>query len=268
MQAFPFALLLLIVFNSSAQNNIHFQDITLKEALAESRSENKPVFFMGFASWCEHCKNMKETVFTQDSVADFYNTHFICMMMDMEKGEGVALAKKFYVTSFPTFVFLDSSGTVLYQVAGELGAGDFIREGKNSFNRNLQLPYLREQFEANTSDTDKCLKYLFALNHARMPTMKVAHIYFASQNNNPPFTLMNWRILNAGISDIQTPEFRYILDHQKEFSTVMTPAKVERKIFRTAAYNLQPLANSNDTSGYFEKRNLVTGLHIRSLDSL
>jgi hypothetical protein len=43
---------------------------------------------------------------------------------------------------------------------------------------------------------------------------------------------------------------------------------VERKIFRTAAYNLQPLANSNDTIAYFQKRNLISGLNIRPLDSL
>src|SRR2546423_1858872 len=126
MKVVPFVLFALIAYTCIAQTNIHFEDITLQQALVESRNANKPVFFMGFASWCEHCKRMKESVFTQDSVTDYYNSHFICMMMDLEKGDGIALAKKFYVASFPTFIFLDSSGTVMYQAAGELSAGDFI----------------------------------------------------------------------------------------------------------------------------------------------
>jgi len=258
----------MMALHGRAQSKINFEDITLPQALKESQAQNKPVFFMGFASWCGHCKNMKEHVFTIDSVGDYFNQHFVCMMMDMEKGDGIMLAKKFFVTSFPTFVILDSTGTVLYQVVGELDAGGLLREARNSFNRNFQLPYLREQFESNVRDTDKCLKYLFALNHAGMPTMKVAHAYFTSQNNQPPITVMNWRILNAGVSEIQSPEFQYILDHRTEYSAVMTQAKVERKIFRTTAYNLQPLVDKNDTDTYFQKRNLLTGLNIHSLDSL
>ena len=223
---------------------------------------------MAFASWCGHCNNMKEHVFTIDSVGDYFNQHFVCMMMDMQKGDGIALAKKFFVASFPTFIILDSTGEVLYQVAGELDAGSLLKEGRTSFDRNFQLPYLRGQFESNVTDTDKCLKYLFALNHAHLPTMKVAHTYFISQNSHPPVTVMNWRILNAGVSEIQSPEFKYILDHRKEYSSVMTGAKVERKIFRTTAYNLQPLVDKMDTVTYFQERNLVTGLNIHSLDSL
>ena len=260
--------MVLMALNSSAQNNIHFENITLNQALAQARNENKLVFFMGFASWCEHCKKMKETVFIQDSVAEYYNTHFVCMMMDMEKDEGIQLHEKFKVSSYPTFVFLDSTGQTIYQAVGEMSAGDFIREGRQALKPEFNMQFLRQQFESNITDTDKCLKYLFALNHGRLPTMGVVHIYFTAMNNRPPFTVMNWRILNAGVSDISTPEFKYIRDHQKEYSAVMTQAKVERKIFRVSAYNLQPLANSNDTTEYFQKRSIVTGLNIHSLDSL
>src|SRR6185295_14946624 len=62
-------------------------------------------------------------------------------------------------------------------------------------------------------------------------------------------------------------EFKYILDHRKEYNTVMTQTKVERKIFRTAAYNLQPLADNNDTVHYFLQRTVVSDLHIRPVDS-
>ena len=40
------------------------------------------------------------------------NPKFICVKYDMEKGEGPELAKKFGVRAYPTFVILNTDGTV------------------------------------------------------------------------------------------------------------------------------------------------------------
>ncbi len=34
----------------------------MQEAFAKSKAENKNIFFMGFASWCTHCKKMQEVI--------------------------------------------------------------------------------------------------------------------------------------------------------------------------------------------------------------
>src|SRR4051812_2111412 len=99
----------LIPAASPAQSNIIFREITLPEAFTASKNENKPIFFMGFMSWCEHCKKMKELVFTDSAVAAFYNARFICIHKDLEKGEGLQLRRTYSITSYPTFIFLDST---------------------------------------------------------------------------------------------------------------------------------------------------------------
>jgi len=126
-----------------AQQTIQLSETGLNAALEKSKVENKPVFFMCYASWCPHCKAMKNKVFTDPTVADFYNKNFICAAQDMEKGEGVELHERFKIESYPTFIFFDSNGTTLYRITGELKAPEFIQEGINVLQPDMQLPYLK-----------------------------------------------------------------------------------------------------------------------------
>ena len=138
-----------------AQTNIGFRDISLPQALEQSRLEQKPVFLWAFAFWCPHCNKMKEEVFTDAAVADFYNSHFICIKQDMEKGDGIALHSRFNITSYPTFIFLDAAGTTIYRVTGEFNVQSFITNGTNATIKEKQLPYLAQQFKSDTADVDK-----------------------------------------------------------------------------------------------------------------
>ncbi len=56
---------------ASAQPVIQFENIDISAALAKSKITHKPVFLMGYASWCAHCNKMKAQVFTDSAVAEF-----------------------------------------------------------------------------------------------------------------------------------------------------------------------------------------------------
>lgn len=71
------------------------------------KKEKKPIFIDFYTQWCGPCLNMAENIFTLGSVGNFYNDHFVCLKIDAETGEGVELAKKYEVASFPTFVFVN-----------------------------------------------------------------------------------------------------------------------------------------------------------------
>jgi thioredoxin-related protein len=46
---------------------------------------------------------MVKNIFPLKTVGDYYNSHFINAKIDMEKGEGIELAKKYNVKAFPTY---------------------------------------------------------------------------------------------------------------------------------------------------------------------
>lgn len=247
---------------------IEFRPLSLQEALHVAAKENKPVFFMGFASWCSHCEHMFDKVFTDSSVAAYYNTHFVCIDQDIEKGDGPQLAEKFNISVFPTFVFMDSTGEVLYQITGEYQPASFIEQGENSFITEMQLPWLRKRYFDDPGDSVKCLSYLAALNRGRIDALPVAVAWLQANWSNFPFNTTSWHIFNTGISDIASEPFAFIVAHRDDFAAAVTQEKVDRKLYYTAAYSLKKAEDVNDTATYFTKRPIAASLGLRSVDSL
>lgn len=104
--------------DEAVSGGIEFFQGTWDEALANATKENKIVFMDAYASWCGPCKKMKRNVFTDTAVAAFFNKNFVNIAADMEKGEGVTLADKFGIDSYPTLLFTNGDGMQLGRASG------------------------------------------------------------------------------------------------------------------------------------------------------
>lgn len=128
MKKFSLLLLLAFVFGifafkyesnpASETEGITFFKGTFQEALDQAKKEKKLVFIDAYASWCGPCKLMKNNTFTNQEVGKLYNEKFINLAIDMEKGEGPELARKYQVTAYPTLLFVDSKGKVVHRALG------------------------------------------------------------------------------------------------------------------------------------------------------
>jgi len=251
-----------------SQTDISFSENGLKAALEKGKAENKPVMLWCYATWCPHCKYMKSEVFTNRAVADFYNKTFICVMQDMEKGEGPEMNKDIKINAFPTFIFYDSNGTILYRVEGEFKPTVFLTEGKNALVPRKQLPYLKQQFEKDTSNSNNCYDYVRALKKGGMDVKGVVNQYFATQSDKQLLSEVNWRIFSNGITDFNSREFQFVINHQKEFANIASPERVKRKLNFEVKSLLSPLVETTDTINYMVKRQLAAQIHSYSTDSL
>src|ERR1043166_391494 len=97
---------------------IEFDHGTFEEVLARAKKENKMIYIDCYTSWCGPCKWMAKNIFTNDSVADFYNSNFVNAKIDMEKGEGVDIAAKYDVRAYPTMLYLNADGVQLHRTCG------------------------------------------------------------------------------------------------------------------------------------------------------
>ena len=119
----------LLIFS---QEEIVFETSSFKDILAKAKKENKLVFIDAYASWCGPCKMMEKNVFPKQSVKKLYNTSFINARFDMEKGEGRDIAKKYAVYSYPTYLFLNGDGEVVFKGMGYLEEDAFLALGKEA----------------------------------------------------------------------------------------------------------------------------------------
>jgi len=252
----------------AAQKPFAFDESGFANVMKKAKAENKPVFYMIYASWCPHCHKMREEVFPDTRISDLINGNFIAAAQDVELDAGRALARKFNVALYPTFVVLDSDGELLYGFSGELKKEDFIKEVNDALDPEKQLPYLRKAFANEPSDGNRSLALILAMRKSAQPASDVAKRYLATQNDEQLISALNWKIIANGLTDIGSREFQHVIAHQKEFASVASEKRVARKIENAVSETLKPLAERADSASYNKQRNLIRKFNVRSADSL
>ena len=159
---FIFALLLFItsVEIIPQHRSIIFADTSWAAIKAKALKENKPIFMDAFASWCGPCKWLAANVFTNDTVADYYNDTFINAHFDMEKGEGLELQKLYNVYVYPTLLFINANGELIHRGVGSMPVADFVSLGKLAVNPEKNLASFNKRFASGTRDADFMYNYL------------------------------------------------------------------------------------------------------------
>jgi thioredoxin-related protein len=259
--------LMTLCFVVNAQK-INFREGTLSDILSQAKTENKPVMLMGYATWCPHCNKMKSEVITDAAVADFYNKNFVCIMQDMEAGEGISTRKKYSVKSYPAFLFLNPQGELLYSISAELTAESFIKEGQNALDPKKQFPYLKTEFEKDVSNAENCLAYISALRRSNLKTDAEARKYLATQTDAQLISATNWKIIANGIRSIDSREFQFVLKNQAPFAAVSSAKRVEKKIVNMVQETLDPYVEASDTIRYFKNRPAAAKIGMVKTDSL
>lgn len=109
-------------------DGIQFENINLAEALKKAKAENKMVFMDCYTTWCGPCKWLDENTFRDKQVGDFFKRNFVSIKVDMERGEGPAILKKYEVKAFPTLLVLRADGTIAKRMLGAMDAQSLLKQ--------------------------------------------------------------------------------------------------------------------------------------------
>jgi len=120
---------------SGYPSHIVFIENSWDEALKQAAIQHKYIFVDAYTSWCGPCKLLKITTFNNSKAAAFYNSNFINVSIDLEKGQGPELAAQWQVKSIPTLIIFDSQGKPVLGTVGFLKADDLIRFGKQALSK-------------------------------------------------------------------------------------------------------------------------------------
>lgn len=214
---------------------IRFSDADWPALLAEARQTGKLIFVDAYATWCGPCKWMKANVFSQADVGDLYNRNFINAYIDMEKGEGIELRKKYYIHAYPTALYINGKGEVVHKTVGQCSATDFIQHGLDALSPQRNLYYLRKHYVEKSKDPDFITTYLKALEQAYEldACNKIALEYLQAKDSASWLEASNWLLLQEYVTDATSPVFRYLVHHQQKFADLYGSQPVEAKIFET-----------------------------------
>ncbi|WP_099291157.1 thioredoxin family protein [Butyricimonas sp. Marseille-P3923] len=163
MKKFIVIIILLLLCLTIFGQGVNFEQLSFDKALTKAKTENKLVFMDCYTSWCIPCKLMTEKIFPQKKAGDFFNSKFVCVKFDMEKGEGIELKKRFNVKSFPTFFIIRPDGTMQHTVVGRSGIDHFISQIEKGLNEKTSLDYLNKLYEKGKMNKKQLIAYQIAL---------------------------------------------------------------------------------------------------------
>lgn len=105
--------------DSKVGSGIEFTDISLKKAKLKANKAEKYIFIDAYTDWCGPCKRMAATTFKDAEVAEFFNSEFINLKIEMEKNpDGRDIARQYGVNAYPTLLIIDSDGNLVKKTIG------------------------------------------------------------------------------------------------------------------------------------------------------
>lgn len=110
-----------------AKSQIEFvQNIPLAQAKEVASSKNSLILVDCYTDWCAPCKKMDKEVFSNNFMLQKINRKYIVTKINMETDEGIEVAMRYAVKSYPTYLIFNSSGKLIYTLSGAIEAEAFI----------------------------------------------------------------------------------------------------------------------------------------------
>lgn len=191
-----------------AQEGVKWETSSFSDALNKAAKEKKYIFLDCYTSWCGPCKWMTQEEFVKKEAGKYFNKKFVNIKVDMEKGEGVELKKRYNVEVFPTFIVTDATGKEIGRVIGRDDIGSFIKKVEQLFDEESSPVFLKQKYLASRKLKDAYI-YLEAIKEKRM-TDEV-DVFFSENADSLGYAVYTdamWQYIEFGL----TARTGYLLD--------------------------------------------------------
>lgn len=114
------------------------------EKLQKKAAKKKQLVLVDFyTDWCKVCKVMKQNVFaSKEAINYFPNNNYLVYSLNAE--ERPDIAKKFKVSQYPTYIFLNDKGKEIHRLTGMMTTSGFLKESQET--AKPKVPYTEFSF--------------------------------------------------------------------------------------------------------------------------
>lgn len=207
---------LMLCLASGYAQGIQFSNKTWEEVLLLARTEQKTIFMDAYATWCGPCKMMDRNTFSDDDVSRLYNARFVNVKMDMEKGEGPALAERYGVRAYPTLLFIDGNGDVVHRAVGYHDADQFVELGQVALDGNRNIQGLTRRYQDGNPSPELIREIMEAKAQAMDPDAEqfALKVLQAEKDVNTP---ANREIIMEYIEDPESPYMAIFIRNESDY---------------------------------------------------
>ncbi len=109
-----------------ALEDISMPQLSLDQALAQAKSENKLVLADMSAIWCPSCRKLDKEVLSNPEVQAAIDEHFVFSRIEYESNEGKTFMENYDVSGFPTLLILNAEGKKIQKLPLTFSPEHFI----------------------------------------------------------------------------------------------------------------------------------------------
>jgi thioredoxin-related protein len=256
--------LFVFIANMLCAQGIDFvsSDTKWADILTKAKAENKVIFMDAFTTWCGPCKKMSADIFPQKSVGDYFNKQFVNVKMDMEKGEGIDLAKKYKIRAYPTYLFIDGNGELVHKSLGMMPAPEFIKVGESAADPNKQFFTLKKKFDKGEREPAFVKNLLDAAvkSGENEIASEVMNIFMDTQKDLG--TKENMDLLINSTQKIESKAYKYIVNNRAAFDKKYEKELVEYRILFEPSNEIIKKFTDNNQNLDVEKAKTFLNQHI------
>ena len=246
-------LFLFVAIGSHAQEEIQFNN-SWTEAKEKAIQSRKLIFIDCYTSWCAPCKWMEKNVFILPVVARYYNDNFVNLKVDMEKGEGIEMRKKYNVQSFPTYLFVNTAGDIVHRTASRMEADAFLAEAKRAVDPKRNTAALKEQYDKGTRDLPFLLDYYLALERADRSTAgQLSGEIVAKVTAQDLNTELGWKIIKSLARTENDKLGAHFMANQQAYNNWSKAEEREQLKDRLITSTMYGLIRTGDEQTFFDK---------------
>jgi thiol-disulfide isomerase/thioredoxin len=140
--------------------------------------ENKLIFVDAYTTWCGPCKQMAAKTFPDVLVGKYFNDNFVSVKIDMEKGEGIELAKLWQIRAYPTLLWVAADGEVAHRALGFHKPTELLMAGRTARDPEERLLSYQKRFEGGNYAPEFITKYLAKLSEAGLDPSQAITLFF------------------------------------------------------------------------------------------
>ncbi len=244
-----FAICTLVTVQNLSADGIEFvHDKSFQEVLAMAKAQNKIIFMDCYTVWCGPCKRMAANVFPDKEVGDYFNANFINTKFEMQKdADGPDISNKYSIRAYPTLLWLDGDGKLIYQHVGGLDPQGLIAEAKKATDPTPGiLAGMKTDYANGKRDVEFLSNFLNTLNATGEKYDDIFKEYLGKLSEKELADSKHAKTVFALTNDIKSPGLSYVMKNRDSYIKLVSEDAFDLKINQIASKAVSEAPRAED----------------------